>query len=408
MIFLTGIDLQKEFVRLMHDYNEYYWTTAWASSHHSCCDFLLTNRKKIKKLLVGTHFYQTDPQFIRAFIDNPDTRFIIQAEGTYHPKQYLFQKDEKWEMIIGSANFTKAAFAKNIETSILISSADPNSEQIRKDFLNLLNTQWDNGRTFNSDDYTAYLNRYNIMKRFRVNLSDGIDPDKPTATVPVTENRFLNKKWDDYYAEILRIDSGRLEERIRLMNLVHEFFQNVEHFSELMPEQRSIIAGIAKPGWNGQPLDSYLFGYGMWRGLKQIINGNHVSVSEALDKIPLNGEVTRENYIEFMEHYRLADPANGLASPTRLLAMKRPDVFFCITSENSVELFAAMGINELSEMQYWDILIEQLKISVWYNSPEPNDANELAVWQARVAFMDSLFYDNASENASKIIENGNS
>lgn len=73
-------DLQKEFIRLMNEYDEYYWTMAWASANHPCFHLLLTNRRKVKKILVGTHFYQTDPQFISEFINVTETRFILLPE----------------------------------------------------------------------------------------------------------------------------------------------------------------------------------------------------------------------------------------------------------------------------------------------------------------------------------------
>lgn len=34
---------------------------AWASTRHEVFETLKTNKEKITKLVVGTHFYQTDP-----------------------------------------------------------------------------------------------------------------------------------------------------------------------------------------------------------------------------------------------------------------------------------------------------------------------------------------------------------
>lgn len=50
-------DLRKEFKRLIDDYNDFNWSTAWASADSIFFAKLLLNRDKIQKLTVGIHFY---------------------------------------------------------------------------------------------------------------------------------------------------------------------------------------------------------------------------------------------------------------------------------------------------------------------------------------------------------------
>ena len=80
-------DLRKEFKRLIDDYNDFNWSTAWASAGSIFFAKLLLNRDKIQKLTVGIHFYQTHPNFIKEFVDDPVVHFIEQPEGTFHPKK---------------------------------------------------------------------------------------------------------------------------------------------------------------------------------------------------------------------------------------------------------------------------------------------------------------------------------
>ena len=55
---------------------------------------------------------------------------IQYPEGTFHPKLYLFiDSSEKWELIIGSANFTKEVFLQNIEACILLTNKNNNSSE---------------------------------------------------------------------------------------------------------------------------------------------------------------------------------------------------------------------------------------------------------------------------------------
>ena len=49
-------DLEKEFLRLQNDYNNFYWLTAWASSNSKAFKNLIANQDKIKKIVVGIHF----------------------------------------------------------------------------------------------------------------------------------------------------------------------------------------------------------------------------------------------------------------------------------------------------------------------------------------------------------------
>lgn len=77
----TPQDLERELRRLIKGYSEYYWATAWATSSISCFSDLLKRKGRIKKLLVGTHFYQTDPGFIEKFVGAKNVRFIMQPSG---------------------------------------------------------------------------------------------------------------------------------------------------------------------------------------------------------------------------------------------------------------------------------------------------------------------------------------
>jgi len=105
-------------VNLLKKYQNYHIATAWASLGSKSSDELLINKKRIKKMVVGTHFYQTHPKFIEKFINSKQVNFILKTNGIYHPKVYLFSNSkDDWECLIGSANFTKSALRiKNLIT----------------------------------------------------------------------------------------------------------------------------------------------------------------------------------------------------------------------------------------------------------------------------------------------------
>jgi hypothetical protein len=162
---------------------------------------------------------------------------------------------------------------------------------------------------------------------------------------------------------------------------------------------RREIAGFAiSPqidwGWFGSMKGAGFF--------KQIVNNSPVGFSRGLDHIPAEGEVRREHYKAYVTHYLGAFPkqggqphGHGLATATRLLAMKRPDYFVCLDSANRMALSRALGINLGNHHYagYWDLIIARLPDARWWNSPRPSDEDERMVWEGRSAFLDALFFE---------------
>jgi len=139
-LIINSTQLENEFYRLIKQYKCFYWATAWAGVGSKHFNALMANKEKIKKIIVGIHFYQTHPDFIEAFLDNKNLQFVIQPQGTFHPKLYLFYNtDNDWEIIIGSSNFTKEAFNKNTEANTLVNSTDRNSVDFLKMAFKLIN-----------------------------------------------------------------------------------------------------------------------------------------------------------------------------------------------------------------------------------------------------------------------------
>ena len=51
--------LEKELTRCINNYKDISIAVAWASAHTAVFSALIENKKKIKKAIIGTHFYQT-------------------------------------------------------------------------------------------------------------------------------------------------------------------------------------------------------------------------------------------------------------------------------------------------------------------------------------------------------------
>ena len=86
---------------------------------------------------------------------------------------------------------------------------------------------------------------------------------------------------------------------------------------------------------------------------------------------------------------------HGAAVASRLLAMRRPDQFVCLDSANRARLCGDFGItqNGMDYARYWEEIIERIRDAPWWNAKRPADRIQAAVWDGRVAMLDTIFYD---------------
>jgi HKD family nuclease len=389
--------LRKEFRRLIKKYNTFKWATAWASAGNEIFDELLEYKYKINMLSVGIHFYQTHPDFIKEFIDDETVHFVEQPEGTFHPKVYLFSNDENdWELIIGSANFTTSAFSKNTEVCVLISNADNDSLDAYNNAMQVISTSFEQGKTFNELDWENYNKIWRIQQPKVDSLSGQYGTVKDTPT-PIHKVELQTKTWDEFVDNVYEKGLQDVKSRIRVIEIAKELFNKAKHFNELEDDERKFIAGIPNnlmvtiDGAEDWAYFGSMKGAGMF---KKQINDNSELISKALDQIPLNGQITKTNYDNFLEYFQTALPGNYLATSTRLLAMKRPDVFICYDSKNNYALCKDFGItrNGMNNERYWNEIILRIYDSDWWQNPAPKSEIEIKISLARSAFLDSLYY----------------
>lgn len=388
-------ELQKEFGRLMKQYDKFFWAIAWASSSSIFFKDLKENKEKIKKIVVGIHFYQTHPDFIKEFVDNMNVHFIQQPEGTFHPKIYLFTNSKKdWELIISSANFTNSAFLKNTEASILLSSEDENPNYNYENAIELIETAWLEGKTFSNEDLKNYRITWKNQQPKIKSLS-GLYGNKKRKSKPIYEVPVINRSWAEFMDAIRNEDSHGFERRLKVIKIVKNLFSKKKYFNELTTEERKFIAGIPNKLPVEKDVDWGFFGSMKGAGIfKNRIIENDPHISKALDEIPLSGQITHNHYQKFIDQYKKTFSGNYLATATRLLAMKRPDTFVCLDNKNKSALCKDFGIIQsgLDYERYWNDIIMRIYDSEWWNNPNPKNEKEQKVSEARAAFLDSLYY----------------
>jgi hypothetical protein len=207
--------------------------------------------------------------------------------------------------------------------------------------------------------------------------------------------------WPGFFARVSaeQHPSGHplMPERLQVIREIRQLFRQKAHFRDIDYPGRRKIAGLFK---SVNP-DFLLFGSMQWVGLfKQAIKDNNQDISLALDDIPLDGGISRDQYQKFTNRFLKAFKRSGMALASRLLAMKRPDTFVCINNLNREGLFQAFRLSPSRDPEaYWD-MIESVRACTWWKAPQPAAGDEREVWGARAAFLDSLFYTGADLESS--------
>lgn len=363
---------------------------AWASASTDTYRCLYAHREKIRTAVIGIHFYQTDADVLDDFVDSTSVKFVLQPNGVFHPKLYLFWSEDRWEAIIGSANFTAGALSKNTELCTLISEADGLE---LAELHAVINGYGTHARTISRVD----AKRYRSMRESRKPELDRLKDQygARSARKAAIESRVMTLDWPSYLAQIQQDDQHGFVERLTLLDDIGAAFNSAPEFKDIDPQARRAIAGLPNQVIEAAAWFGSMQGAGVF---KNIVIEHPEQLSKALDHIPRDGTVTKSQYLSFIREFRRAFPngRDGIGTATRLLSMKRPDQFLCVDSANRKQLAKDVGIvgaDKLDYDRYWGEVIERIMDAPWWNSLPPASGLELKAWKARAAMLDALFYE---------------
>ena len=409
-------EFKSTFLDLFKKCKRFSFAVAWASPIEGIFQVILQNKRKIDKGIVGLHFYQTDSDFIREFIGSNKVKFFPLTSGTFHPKIYLFENNDGWTLIVGSANFTNAAFSKNYEASLMVTNNDTDAKKTLDAVVNILKEYKKKAKTFTKAD----LDRYEFISDQQQDMLDSFsdddgekkNPSKIEFSKPFYLSKYSTLSWNEFRNRVEKEtgkDGPRFEKRIKLLCTVEKIFNKQDKrtgrylsFSEYTLDERRIIAGLKlnneseyyykiAPGFFGQMSVS--------RKLYTFVSENSTCkiISKALDCIPREGLVEKKHYDKFVQEITsIKNIALGIA--TRFLAMKRPDIFVCFDSANERRLCEDFGIKLSTRKEkrfedYWEKIICKIKKCKWWKLPRPAKGDDLIIWKNRAAFLDSISYE---------------
>lgn len=373
------------------------WAVAWASKQAPSAELLISMSEKVEQLTVGVHFYQTDPDFIEAFLDHPNAQFVMNPDGVFHPKLYLFEHaDVGWSCITGSPNFTRGALESNAETAVLITDDDEGAAAALAAICETLDGYRNLGSAVDGSDLEAYRTLWRRQQRRLGSLSGRYDNHEDrgqqrTRVPSPLDVPLFRENWAEFFQALREHEQHTTEGRLAVLERANELFGGHQHFADMSEDERRGIAGL----FNAEDVEWLWFGSMRGAGSFQTaIKSNNSEISRALDAIPHTGEVSEQHYREFAEIFSAGFERSGLAVGSRLLAMKRPDYFVCLDSKNKRKLCEDFGITRQVDFDnYWDKVVARLTDANWWNAPAPKSKLERRVWKCRAAFLDARFYE---------------
>lgn len=386
-IFTDSKSFSKRFVECIKHYKTFSCCVAWAGNPKGieAIQYLLSHSEKIGKMVVGLHFYQTSPDFIRKFMALKDVRFVMRTDGVFHPKIYLFKNTKNdWCVLSGSSNFTSGGFNVNDEVNILFNQSDDSSGKLLSKTEKYIESQYLKACDMTDTDYENYCRSYNYQKSHRKSLETVIKIKKSIFA----DAALSLLTWDEYAAGLYMKDT--IGTRLMILREAHKLFEKYPKFYTMPVDDRKRIAGtigrVKDPDWE-------FFGTSGNGVYRHLIIKDGESIADALDKIPLTGKVTKKMFNDYCSpFYDIWD--DPTASATRLLSMKRPDLFLCFNDKNR-RLFSKrthIPASELTLRNYWDIINEGIVQSVWYKEAQ-NATYGTDLVPFKVALLDTLFYE---------------
>ncbi len=353
---------------------------AWATVNAVSNALLAQRLRRIGKLIVGTSFYHTDPKLLERLIGVQQARCMPPTGDLFHPKVYLFTLPKGRAVVVGSHNLTRHAFTSNTEASLLIEGAP--EDPLFKELDRFIALAWKQAKPIKREFVDCYrANREanqkhcEALERFVV----------PPPRLPVQWSELVSAVKNDRYGK----DGIRLE----VLAKAQLQFATYTSFAAMPQEIRRELAGMVyESSWG---LFGSMSGHGEFQSR---VNRFPDGISAAIERIPLTGPVTKEDFDAYVSAFQkaFAGAAHGagLASGTRLLALKRPDVFVPVNRANAERVCSAFGVARTTTKldNYWSRIILPLQLVPWWRAARPKKRLEAKIWDGRAALLDALYY----------------
>jgi hypothetical protein len=149
------------------------------------------------------------------------------------------------------------------------------------------------------------------------------------------------------------------------------------------------LLGIVQYPEGDRTVDHRIFGWVRGKSKKMLLGS--ADASRAIESIPVSGPVSAAAWARFVRGYTTAFKPTALATASRLLALRRPDLFLSANLRSRKVLEQTLGMQVRNLDDYWHL--HQVMWSwPWARAPKPKGKQMRRNWDARVALLDVLFY----------------
>jgi hypothetical protein len=387
--FYFGDELRKHFRILIESASKIDIATAWVSDSNILKLLVSDGIKASIRMVVGVGGYATDPVVLKKLGTHPNIKLKIHGgpePPLFHPKLYLFEQQHFRRALIGSMNFTSAGTTKNIESMFSTSNTSGSSGPEFERF-------WSSPQAipFAQFDLRSYEEKRRTMLAAvkAAGAAEVLEEDVAASAENQVEIDALKEGWQEFLDELRNAANG-LDDSLKVLRARQQFIGRAWP-KEFTKDELDIMFGIAP-----------YYAFGNLKQLKQ--NQSHFQGSQnsgvrkeigaILGKVSklqqFQGPIVKGLVQQLLEVYYL-----GPALATRLLVLARPDLFVVVNRKSFEGLQERFGIfvtNDDFKVESYVRLLEKIHSQPWFKSPEPEDAVERELWQARVALIDVLVY----------------
>ncbi|OYY94446.1 MAG: hypothetical protein B7Y41_06315 [Hydrogenophilales bacterium 28-61-23] len=402
---LTGDNATRTLKRLIGACWNLDVAVAWGG-RNPVFEAMIEHHDKLRRVVIGTHMYQTDPAVLRAFMPYTAVRCMPPDGKLFHPKVYLFELDDGIAAVVGSHNLTGGAFGgRNIEASVLIEGSLADSAL--RDIAEFINSCWGDAEKIDEGGFLfAYESQYHANRIKREALDNFHRIKKPREGTDKPSPQAIS--WNEFVRGIKIDPHHEIEARLSVLERAASIFVEKVSLAKMTVAERKAIAGTygsKEEGLDALPWAWFgtMFGQG---DFKNLINESPAGLSRALDRIPLDGDVSEVQFRAFSKDFDSAFTGKahkgGVPTASRLLAMKRPDLFVAVNAANRRGICGAFGVapTTLNLDNYWERIVIPTQLSPWWQHARVRGGLNSRLWDNRAALLDCIYYDPNAKNSA--------
>lgn len=189
----TGQKVLTSIVNELSKCDEFFFSTAFITNSGvaSLINVLIELEEKgIKGKIIASQYQNfTEPKALKRLIQLKNIQVKIVVENNYHTKGYIFRKDDRYTLIVGSSNLTQDALSYNKEWNIKVSSMGEGS--LLRQTMNEFNYTFDNAVAVTEEWINEYQKiyqerdrHYSKQERHMDYSNDTYDNNTSTETNP--------------------------------------------------------------------------------------------------------------------------------------------------------------------------------------------------------------------------------